>query len=415
MFQKIQYQFLLSYLAVFASLLGIFTLSVRVVFTRNLSQKITESLMILGQSAAANTEFDGSRLQEENDFPLKDLNTRHQALQWFDNQGHLVAQQGQYVLTFPFSINEVVQVQKTSRTHIRSVTLPVIGSDDSRLIGYVRASQSLGEFDETLDQLDWGLGSGVVITLALSSIGGIWLSSKAMQPIEQSFQRLKQFTGDASHELRSPLMAITTNVEVALEHPEGMRPKDVKKFQAIASAAEQMTRLTEDLLLLARSDQALSPTRETVKLEEILQNLVQFYQPQADAKEINIILTLPATSLIVLGDFVQLTRVFANLIENALQYTPAGGTVEIQTYRVSQQVYILVKDTGIGIVSAHLQQIFERFWRADQARSYRSGGSGLGLAIAQTIVQDHGGEITLRSQLGVGSDFTVQLPEYHSS
>ncbi|MGQ4650474.1 ATP-binding protein [Lyngbya aestuarii] len=409
MFQKTRYQLLLSYLSVFAALLGIFALAVRVVFTTNLSQKFTESLTILGESAAAEAELDNGHLKVDNDFPINELIIRHQALQWFDPQGHPVGQQGQYTLTLPLSLNTDVQTEQTGKFSIRGVTLPVINNDDGSLIGYVRVSQSLEEFHETLAQLDWGLGSGVMITLALSSLGGLWLTRKAMQPIEQSFQRLKQFTGDASHELRSPLMAITTNVEVALEYPEGMRSTDAKKFNAIANAADQMTRLTEDLLLLARNDQVQSPLQETVNLQEILHKLVELYQPQVDAKEIN--LRIKSTKpLYVLGDAVQLTRVFANLMQNALQYTPTGGLVEIQTNQVDWQLYVSVKDTGIGMTPEQLQHVFDRFWRADQARSYQSKGFGLGLAIAQSLVQNHGGLLTVTSQLGVGSCFTVRLP-----
>ncbi|MGB5961112.1 MAG: HAMP domain-containing sensor histidine kinase [Coleofasciculaceae cyanobacterium] len=411
MFEKTRFQLLLSYLAVFASLLGIFALAVRVMFTDSLSKNFTENLTILGQNAAANGEFEDGRLKVENDFSVKDLIARDQALQWFDTQGNLVEQQGKYVLTLPLSINKEVEVQQIKKVSIRGVTLPIIGSDEGRLIGYVRVSQSTKDFDETLARLDWGLGSGVLITLSLSSIGSVWLTRKAMQPIEQTFLRLKQFTADASHELRSPLMAITTNAEVALEYPEEMRPKDLKKFQAIASATDQMTRLTEDLLLLARSDQAFNSKKESVNLEEILDNLVELYQPQANAKKINLSANLTG-HLYVLGDLILLTRVFANLIENALQYTPQGGKIELQARRVGQQLSIKVKDTGIGMTPPQLEQVFERFWRADEARNYRAGGSGLGLAIAQSTVQNHQGTLTVTSQIGVGSCFTVQLPHY---
>ncbi|MEH2467162.1 sensor histidine kinase [Nostoc sp.] len=414
MFQKTRYHLLLSYLVVFASLLGIFALAVRVVFTHSLSQKLTENLMILGQSAAANAELHNGRLQLENDFPIKELITSHQGLQWYDLQHHLVGQQGKYVLTLPSPLNQTMQFQKIGKVRLQGITLPVIDNDDGSLIGYVRASQSLKEFDKTLTELDWDLAIGVVITLVLSSISGVWLTRKAMQPIEQSFQRLKQFTGDASHELRTPLMAITANVEVALEYPEGMRSIDIKKFRAIASATDQMSRLTEDLLLLARSDQIQSRKREIVNLEKILHNLVQLYQPQAGAKEINLKANL-TEPLYVLGDSVQLTRVFANLIENALQYTRVNGEVEIQANLVGQQMYARVKDTGIGIAPKHLQQVFERFWRADEARSYRFGGFGLGLAIAQSLVHNHGGTLTVTSQMGVGSCFTVRLLAHYPS
>ncbi|MBW4511835.1 MAG: HAMP domain-containing histidine kinase [Scytonematopsis contorta HA4267-MV1] len=414
MFQKTRYQLLLSYLVIFSTLLGIFALAVRFIFTYSLSEKLTENLTILGQNAASNAEFEQGKLKIESDFPIKELINRHQGLQWFDTQGNLVFQQGQYVLTVPLSLKDKVQQQKIKNLSLRSVTLPVIYSDDNHLIGYVRVSQSLSELDETLERLDLGLASGVVVTLLLSCVGGIFLTRKAMQPIEESFLRLKQFTADASHELRSPLMAITANVEVALENPEELRSKDIKKFKAIGSAADQMARLVEDLLLLARNDRVDVQNKEIVNLSEILLNLIELYQPQAYAKKINLKTDL-SKKLYVMGDSVQLTRVFANLIENALQYTPINGTVEIINVRNNQQIEIVVKDTGIGMTPEQLQHIFERFWRADTARSYRVGGFGLGLAIAKSFVQNHGGTLAVTSKLNVGSCFTVSLPVYRAS
>ncbi|MEH2089540.1 histidine kinase dimerization/phospho-acceptor domain-containing protein [Nostoc sp.] len=118
----------------------------------------------------------------------------------------------------PFFPNKIVQFQ-TGKIPIQAVNVPIIASDNGELVGYVRVSQSLEEFDETLQKLDWGLSGGIIITLVLSGIGGILLTHQAMQPIEESFERLKQFTADASHELRSPLMAIKINAELPLEYP----------------------------------------------------------------------------------------------------------------------------------------------------------------------------------------------------
>ncbi|MHC5935401.1 sensor histidine kinase [Nostoc sp.] len=408
MFQRIRYRLLLSYLVVFASLLGIFAIAVRFAFTRSLTEQITDKLTAIGKGAAANVEFEKGRLTVESDFRPQDLIAYHQALQWFDTQGNLITQQGQTVLTLPLLPNKMVQVQ-TGKIPIRAVTVPIIKSDNGELVGYVRVSQSLEEFDQTLQKLDWGLGGGIIITLVLSSIGGILLTRQAMQPIEESFQRLKQFTADASHELRSPLMAIKINADLALEYPEEIRPKDVEKFQAIASATNQMTRLTEDLLFLARTDKVPTQNRDSLNLTSILENLIQLYKPQAEAKQINFKLQLIA-NLQLIGDSVQLTRLFTNLVENALYYTPLGGVVQIKTTRVGSQLYVNVQDTGVGIAPEYIDKIFERFWRADQSRSYWSGGSGLGLAIAQAIAQNHRGLITVTSQLGVGSCFTVCLP-----
>ncbi|BCL39125.1 ATP-binding protein [Nostoc sp. MS1] len=408
MFQKIRYRLLLSYLVVFASLLGIFALAVRIVFAHSLTQQIKDKLTAIGQGAAANVEFDAGRLKVESDFRPQDLIARHQALQWFDTQGHLVTQQGKTVLNSPLLPSKIVQVQ-SGKVRIQAATIPIMDSDNNQLVGYVRVSQSLEEFDETLKKLDWGLGGGILITLVLSGIGGIFLTRQAIQPIEESFQRLKQFTADASHELRSPLMAIKINAELPLEYPMEIGPKDAEKFQAIASATNQMTRLTEDLLFLARNEKVPNGNWDSLNLTSILENLVLLYKPQAQAKHINLICEL-TDNLHMLGDAVQLTRLFSNLIENAIHYTPLGGVVEIKTTRVSSQVYVKVQDTGVGIAPEHIDKVFERFWRADKSRSYNSGGSGLGLAITQAIAQNHGGLITVTSQLGVGSCFNVRLP-----
>ncbi|MEH2398629.1 sensor histidine kinase [Nostoc sp.] len=170
-----------------------------------------------------------------------------------------------------------------------------------------------------------------------------------------------------------------------------------------------MTRLTEDLLMLARTDRVSNQNRDTLNLTLILENLIQLYKPQAEVKQINLTSQLIG-NLQLIGDSVQLTRLFTNLVENALYYTPSGGVVEIKISRVGSQLYVNVQDTGVGIAPEHIDKVFERFWRADQSRSYWSGGSGLGLAIAQAIAQNHSGLISVTSQLGIGSCFTVRLP-----
>lgn len=230
-----------------------------------------------------------------------------------------------------------------------------------------------------------------------------------MQPIEESFQRLKQFTADASHELRSPLMAIKSNAAVALKYPDEMRKSDTEKFQAIVSAANQMTRLTEDLLLLARAEKNCDLREYSVNLSAILSDLFSLYQPEASAKKIDFKSEIDG-DMYLLGNAGQLTRLFANLIENALHYTLSAGTVEVTANSVSSYLIVSVRDTGAGIAAEHIKLVFERFWRADESRSYWEGGSGLGLAIAKSIAQNHGGSITLTSQVGVGSCFTVRLP-----
>jgi two-component system, OmpR family, manganese sensing sensor histidine kinase len=396
---------------VFASVLAVFAIAVRVVFSQSLAQQLTAQLKLLGQGVAADTEFDQKqgRIEVGKGFSAQELLARERAIQWFDSQQHLIAQRGKAMLSLPLpaSTDDLIQIQ-ASQPRIQSITLPIWSSDDRQPVGYVRVSQSLAEHDERLQKLDLGLGGGIFMALILSSVGGIWLTRQAMQPIEESFQRLKQFTADASHELRSPLMAIKTNVSVALKYPDSMRPTDTEKFEAIASATTQMIHLTEDLLLLVRTDQTPSQDRQPVNLTSILTDLIQLYRPQANDKQIHLNSHL-AESLSLVGNADQLSRLFTNLISNALSYTPAGGNVAIQSARIGQTILVTVQDTGVGIAPENLEQIFDRFWRGNQSRSYWQDGSGLGLSIAQAIAQTHSGKISVTSELGKGSCFTVQF------
>jgi signal transduction histidine kinase len=406
-FQNIRYRLLFSYLLIFASILSIFALGIRLVFYYSLRQKIIDKLTALGQGVVASAEWENNKLKIENDFRAQELLNKNQSLQWLDTKGKLLSQQGTSLTNLPFSKNKLRQIQE-GNPKIQIVTLPIIDSDHNKLIGYLRVSQSLEELDENLEKLDWGLGGGIVVALVFSGVGGIILTNQAMRPIEDSFKRLKQFTADASHEFRSPLMAIESNVGVSLKYSEGMRETDRESFEAIASATNQMTHLTEDLLLLARTEKS-NIYQQQVNLKTVIEELVKLYQPQSLAKNINFQIELNEP-LFIVGDGVQLSRLFSNLIENALHYTPEGGLIEIQGKQKGLLIEIKVKDTGVGIAPEHLNEIFERFWRADTSRSYWHGGSGLGLSIVKAIAQNHGGTITVVSQLGIGSCFTVCLP-----
>lgn len=408
MFEQIQKRLLLSYLLVLATILITFAIAVRIVFARSLYNQVVDKLTALGQGAATNAEFENHKIKVETDFPIQSLMQKQQGLQWFDLQERLISQQGTLLINLPFSKNEVEQLQ-AGKPRIQAVTLPIINSDEGRLIGYVRVSQSLEELDEIINKLDWGLSGGIFIALAVSGVGGIWLTRQAMQPIEQSFQRLKQFTADASHELRSPLMAVKSNAAVALKYPVGMRETDAEKFAAISCATNQMTQLTEDLLFLARNDRIPDKNWQKTNFTVILEELVQLYKPQSVIKQIKLQAQI-TQDLYLIGDAVQLRRLFTNLIENALNYTLSGGALEIKTSPNNTYLDIKIQDTGVGIAPEDIDKVFERFWRADRSRSYNSGGSGLGLAIARAIAQNHGGSITVTSLIGKGSCFTVRLP-----
>ena len=156
---------------------------------------------------------------------------------------------------------------------------------------------------------------------------------------------------------------------------------------------------------------AITQKREWVclSLDKMIEDVLVLLQPQAQEKGITLQVNL-LTGVMVNGDALQLTRLFRNLLENALQYTPAGGKVTLAMKLRDRFAIVSVDDTGIGIAPEDLKFVFDRFWRADKARSRREGGMGMGLAIAQSIAQHHRGEIVVSSQLGVGSCFQVRLP-----
>ncbi|BFM40935.1 HAMP domain-containing sensor histidine kinase [Synechocystis sp. LKSZ1] len=432
-FYKIRFRLLLSYLLVFAALLVAFAIAVRLFVVHSFNEILINKLLYLGEDAEENTKINDGQIIVNNQ-AIKDILMREGVVEWFDNQGNLIAKHGAYKTTVPATgkINSqmkarlqkkikhsdyqmITNLQKsdsvlTNDAKIKSIVLPLYGIDKQQAVGYLKISQPLKELDENTHNLDWGLSLGIVLSLGFSGLSGIWLTRQAMRPIDDSFQQLRQFTADASHELRSPLMAIKANAKVALKYPEGMRPDDQKKFMLIANSAEQMSRLTDDLLFLVRHENYPSIHWESLNLTAILEDIIQLYSPLFEAKKVACKASIEM-GLFINGDPSQIHRLFSNLVNNALNYTLAEGEISIEASSSQSHIIGIVKDNGIGIAPEHLPHIFNRFWRADQARSYHQGGSGLGLAIAATIVHNHHGSIHVTSELNQGTCFTVSFPK----
>jgi two-component system, OmpR family, sensor kinase len=191
---------------------------------------------------------------------------------------------------------------------------------------------------------------------------------------------------------------------------ERMGEADPESIHAIQVEMERMTRLVGDLLLLARADSGGLPlNRQPVELDNLLFDIyrqVAVVDPPVDVKLIEV------DQAMVYGDADRLKQLFINLVENAIKYTPAGGTVELSLFKKEDWVHFEVSDTGIGIPPENLPHIFDRFYRVDKARARAHGGSGLGLSIAKWIATAHGGSIRVKSQPGEGTTFTVVLPLY---
>ena len=431
-FSRLRWRLLLSSLGVISLTLGIAAIGVYQYVAYSLVQKTDQELASLANAAAknivnikANHAALYSRLPPtfdndgDLDIPWQDLRQNLQKVEWFDQNGNPLSKAGTHFVSMPILRERYV----TQINGMRVLTQPAYVADPPQpgtpkgirphqtLQGYVRTSEPLAEVEEELERLRWGLGWSGLVALVGCGIGSWWLTQQSLQPIEQSFQQLKQFTADASHELRSPLTAIHTSVEVMQSHPERIHPADSHKLTVIASATAQMTHMIEDLLLLARADGEVlhQPSPRILPLDELLEEVVDSFALQAEAKSIVLKADL-AIATPVKGDANQLKRAFYNLLANALQYTPEGGTVTVASSTQDDWVTVKITDTGIGIAPEHLSLVFDRFWRADQARTRRAGGSGLGLAIVQGIVRSHRGEITVSSQIEVGSCFQIHLP-----
>jgi heavy metal sensor kinase len=228
--------------------------------------------------------------------------------------------------------------------------------------------------------------------------------------IELSVKRVQQFTADASHDLRTPLSLIRTNAELALRRPRS-EAEYRETLERILGASEETTELIDALLTLARADVGGGELHfEALELTPVLQKTAQKAALLALEKGVSFSESLEKKPLFVRADAAAIERLFLALLDNAVKYTPACGRVELRSSREGRCAIVEVEDTGIGISDQDLPRIWDRFFRADQARSREVPGSGLGLSIARWVVESHQGTMEVSSRLGEGSLFRIRLP-----
>lgn len=264
---------------------------------------------------------------------------------------------------------------------------------------------------ETLRNLLAALILSGLIGLALTFFGSLFLADRALIPIKKSWQRQKDFIADASHELRTPLAVIQTNLELVLDNPQETVESQLKWLENIQIENKRMTKLVDDLLFLARADSCEKPQDMAYfPLDLAIKEALTPFEPVAAKKGIKLASSL-APDICVLGNETRLKQLIVILLDNAIKYTSAGGWIFLELKDKGQSSEISVQDSGEGIEAAHLEKIFERFYRIDKARSRQSGGTGLGLAIAECIVKEHRGTIRVFSTPGQGTTFQVTLPK----
>ncbi|MEB3291688.1 MAG: HAMP domain-containing sensor histidine kinase [Synechococcales bacterium] len=353
----------------------------------------------------------------------------HIDLEWFSPTGQLLWFTFDSAIAVPlhtYSNGETVHLD--AEHLLRQVTHRVeLGR---QVLGYLRVSHPWFEVTKPSRELVLDLFLGTSLMVMIVAGVGWLLSGLAMQPIRDSYQRLKQFTADASHELRNPIAIIQTNVQVALSDPDLEPQAQRDHLQVIERLTRRLGKLVDDLLFLARQDSSVVPPQwQIVNLAEILENVLEEQHMAAQAKGIH--LTCLHCSSNISSEIVQLeaeadqlSRLFTNLISNAIQFTPVNGEIEVDLQRTKRSgqpsLQVKVSDNGIGIPEVALPKLFDRFYRVDPARSQASGGTGLGLAIARAIVDRHQGQIQIEShveslgQTNQGTIVTVMLPTSHA-
>jgi signal transduction histidine kinase len=271
----------------------------------------------------------------------------------------------------------------------------------------VQVARSMEPEEDALHGLLAFMLLGSAASIALAAAGGWFVAGKSLAPVVDAFERQQVFVADASHELRTPLAVIRANAEyLQQEQPES------EEAAEILTETDRLTALVDSLLALARGEGGATADRP-LDLGEIVTASAQAMQPLAADRKVALdVETVPG--LEVRGNPDQLRQLVVILVDNALRYTPEGGRVSVEAHRNDGTAVVAVRDTGIGIDRAALKHVFERFYRADEARNRADGGAGLGLSIAEQLVNDHGGRISAESAPGRGSTFTVSLPLGHS-
>jgi heavy metal sensor kinase len=344
--------------------------------------------------------------------------------------------------------------QTAEGERVRLLTVPInisiLGPPPGIQPAALVIARSTKQIDQALAGLVRTLIIAVPLALILAAGGGLFLARRALKPVdkiaqtareigesdlsqrinvntkdelgrlaatlnemigrlEKTFQRQKQFTSDASHELRAPLAVIEAESSLALQKE---RPSSdyQRSLEIISQESRQMSSLIDQLLTLARADAGKEQWNFTeVNLGKLITNLSTDVEILCQEKGLSFQLGQPQ-DLVVKGDEARLRELFMNLSDNAIRYTPSPGAVSVSLRREGQMAVVAITDTGVGIPAEDIPFIFERFYRVDKSRSRAEGGSGLGLAICKHIVEAHGGKIEAESQVGVGSTFSVWLP-----
>jgi heavy metal sensor kinase len=460
-FRSIRVRLTLLYVALLAVILAFFAIGVYMALREALYSNLDDSLdnrvklvqafVQVDQSDPAEAQFPGDPAEHE------------EFIRVYDNTGEIVFDNtsGPAVPEDRTDVEAALSGDSRERTEtagdVRLVihTEPLRGSDRS-IVGAVEVGLSDDDARDTLRIFVLILAIAYGVSVIGATIGGLVLATRALAPIDRltsvarritaedlsqrldldlpndelgrlaltfdemiarlddAFRRQRQFTADASHELRTPMTVIKGQTEVALQRPR--TPEEYRDvLRAVNAEIDRMMRLVTSLLTLARADaRQLAIARDNVTLGPLIHDAVDQLRALADSKRIAVAIN-DGEEIHLVADQDLLLQLLLNLLDNAFKYTTAGGSVDLSWSRAGHRAEIRIVDTGPGISPEDLPHIFDRFYRADSARGRAEGGVGLGLSIAHWIAEAHGGTIRAESTLGQGTAFVVHLPFHQAS
>ncbi|WP_209702466.1 sensor histidine kinase [Clostridium algifaecis] len=249
-----------------------------------------------------------------------------------------------------------------------------------------------------------------LISLIFIFLISLYLSNKAIKPVKASWEKQNIFVADASHELRTPLAIIKSNLEIVMENKEESIQSQGKWLSNVDREIDRMSKLVEELLFLVRVDmQHEKMVFDKVNISYVINNLIDNFKPLLNKKFINIVSNVE-TDIIAMGNEGRIKQLITILIDNAMKHTPQGGMIDVKLIGNENYYEVIIRDNGEGIPEDEIGKIFERFYRVDKSRSRNYGGAGLGLSIADCIVKEHNGKISVKSELGKGSEFKIRIP-----
>jgi signal transduction histidine kinase len=271
----------------------------------------------------------------------------------------------------------------------------------------LQVAQPISWVPASLNRLERQLILASIVALILGALASLLMALRSLRPISVAFQKQREFVADASHELRTPLTLIRTNIEAWVRRARGVPPVYA---QNVLEEVDQLNRIVGDLTTLALADaRQLRIDRQPMQLNDVVRDLMSQTQPLADERGVHLKPELNG-GVRIEGDASRVRQLLLILLDNALTHTPSGGEVSIGVLRQNGHAKVTVSDTGAGIPPSDMPHIFERFYRADKARTRENGGSGLGLAIAKWIVDAHKGDIHVKSSPGTGTRVDISLP-----